>query len=113
MYHIQRHPGWLLALKQAIKIEDYHDFPFNNYSFISRISHSSNPVVDSLTTSHTETILSEEDYVQIVEYVRLAAMNIFVEYAVDEVERDLTTSSENAPDEYLSAQSLFKTRKLH
>ena len=59
MYHIQRHPGWLLALKQAIKIEDYHDFSFNNHSFISRISHSLNPVVDSLTTSHTETILSD------------------------------------------------------
>jgi hypothetical protein len=59
LYHIQRHPGWLLALKQAIQIEDYYDFPFNNHSFISRISHSFNPVGDSLTTSHTETILSD------------------------------------------------------
>jgi hypothetical protein len=52
LYHIQRHPGWLLALKQA-KMEDYNDFPFNNHSFITRT------VGDSLSTSHTKTILSD------------------------------------------------------
>lgn len=55
----------------------------------------------------------EQDYTQIVEYVRLAAMNIFIEYAVDEAEMHEAGSPEQSEDEYLSAQSLFKARKLH
>jgi yecA family protein len=49
---------------------------------------------------------AEEDYAQIVEYVRLAAMNIFSDYA----------SAENPPageSGYLSAESLFRSRQLH
>ncbi|HEY9034811.1 MAG TPA: UPF0149 family protein [Pseudomonadales bacterium] len=52
---------------------------------------------------------ADEDYFQIVEYVRLAAMNIFLEYAVDALEQP----AEDSADDYLSAQSLFKTRQLH
>jgi yecA family protein len=55
---------------------------------------------------------ADEDYFQIVEYVRLAAMNIFVEYAVDEAEQVQSDMQEKG-DEYLSAQSLFKKRQLH
>lgn len=51
----------------------------------------------------------DDDYIQIVEYVRLAAMNIFLEYAVDALEQP----DQDSMDEYLSAQSLFKTRQLH
>lgn len=54
---------------------------------------------------------AEADFFQIVEYVRLAAMNIFMEYAVEEAERNLQAMEE--PQGYLTAQSLFKTRKLH
>jgi uncharacterized protein len=52
---------------------------------------------------------ADEDYFQIVEYVRLAAMNIFLEYAVEA--QDLAVK--DSADEYLSAQTLFKTRQLH
>ncbi len=55
---------------------------------------------------------ADDDYMQIVEYVRLAAMNTFLEYAVADVERHLPETG-NTTDEYLSAQSLFKTRQLH
>ena len=51
----------------------------------------------------------DEDYIQIVEYVRLAAMNIFIEYAVEAADKPVQESA----DDYLSAQSLFKTRQLH
>lgn len=55
---------------------------------------------------------AEADYAQIVEYVRLAAMNIFVEYAAGEASKGGQKMEEPTP-EYLSAQSLFKTRQLH
>ncbi|CAA0115403.1 Uncharacterised protein [BD1-7 clade bacterium] len=53
---------------------------------------------------------AEDDYMQIVEYVRLAAMNIFVEYAVDAI--DAEDDAVQGKD-YLDAQSLFKSRQLH
>lgn len=53
---------------------------------------------------------ADEDYMQIIEYVRLAAMNIFLEYARKEADKD---AAEPAGGEYLSAQSLFNTRKVH
>lgn len=56
---------------------------------------------------------AEEDYFQIVEYVRLAAMNIFLEYAMESTDPGSDSHGENQSDEYLSAQNLFKTRQLH
>jgi yecA family protein len=48
---------------------------------------------------------AEEDYIQIIEYVRLAVMNIFLEYAVND--------KPEAEAETLSAQNLFNARKVH
>ncbi len=55
---------------------------------------------------------SEEDYAQLVEYIRLATMNIFMEYAPMP---SVSSSSENISKDqtYLSAQDLFQKRKIH
>lgn len=55
---------------------------------------------------------ADEDYIQVVEYVRLAAMNTFLEYAVADIDMHAPETA-NGSDEYLSAQSLFKTRQVH
>lgn len=54
----------------------------------------------------------EEDYTQLVEYIRLAAMNIFIEYAV-EANHDQNATGNSQNEAYLSAESLFKKRQLH
>lgn len=51
---------------------------------------------------------ADDDYMQLVEYVRLASMNIFAEYAQSVPE----PSSEKAA-EGMSVQSLFRNRQIH
>jgi len=61
----------------------------------------------------------EDDYAQLVEYIRLASMNIFMEYIprpAHEAAANAASakSDEKAPDDaYLSAQDLFQQRKIH
>lgn len=53
---------------------------------------------------------AEQDFFQIVEYVRLAAMNVFIEYAPKPKDG---AQKKSADDEYLSSEQLFKGRKVH
>lgn len=49
---------------------------------------------------------AEEDFIQLVEYVRMAAINIYYEYAEPE-------AAEEKPPATMSAQSLFQQRQIH
>ena len=51
---------------------------------------------------------ADDDYMQLVEYVRLAAMNIFAEYAVAIPEVPAEKAAEG-----MSVQSLFRNRQIH
>ncbi|MCK5880672.1 MAG: UPF0149 family protein [Sinobacterium sp.] len=55
---------------------------------------------------------AEEDYAQLVEYIRLATMNIFMEYIPAPTAPKLATQP-STEQGYLSAQDLFKQRKIH
>ena len=65
---------------------------------------------DSLETDE-DIDAAEEDYAQLVEYIRLAVMNIFMEY----IPAPSPASPNNAenPEGYLQAQDLFQQRKIH
>jgi yecA family protein len=92
--------GFALVEKQVAELSEVVNDALNDLAAISQVGTNED---DEWNES------AEEDYFQIVEYVRLAAMNIFVEYAVDAVDN----SDNNAPDAYLNTQNLFTSRKLH
>jgi hypothetical protein len=55
---------------------------------------------------------SDDDYMQIIEYIRLAAMNTCLEYAMPESEKSI--ANKQPPEQaYLTTQSLFKARQIH
>ena len=58
---------------------------------------------------------AESDLFQIIEYVRLAAMNIFMEYAPEKKQNQQPTASASQvkDGEYLSSDQLFKGRNVH
>ena len=55
---------------------------------------------------------AEEDYAQLVEYIRLASLNIFMEYIPAPTAPTLTAEASKEQG-YLSAQDLFQQRKIH
>jgi hypothetical protein len=92
--------GFALVEKQVTTLSEVVNDALNDLAAISQVGMNDD---DDWNQS------AEEDYFQIVEYVRLAAMNVFVEYAVD-----AQNSNDNqAPDAYLNSESLFNARKLH
>ena len=93
--------GFALVEKQVADLSEMINDALNDLAAISQVGMNDD---DDWNDS------AEEDYFQIVEYVRLAAMNVFVEYAVDKSENE---SSVVASDAYLDSQSLFNARKLH
>jgi len=95
--------GFALVEKNIQDLSEIVNDALNDLAAIAQVGVNDNEDLDDS---------SDNDYFQIVEYVRLAAMHIFLEYAVEEVEKE-DNSIESQPDEYLSAQSLFKSRKLH
>lgn len=92
--------GFALVEKQVAELSEVVNDALNDLAAISQVGVSDDDEWNEST---------EEDYFQIVEYVRLAAMNVFVEYAVDAPDAD----DSNAPDAYLKTESLFTSRKLH
>ncbi len=95
--------GFALVEKQVEALSDIVNDALNDLAAISQVG---------INESDDWDESADDDLFQIVEYVRLAAMNIFIEYAVDEAET-AEASTDNSLDQYLSAQSLFKTRQLH
>lgn len=55
---------------------------------------------------------AEEDYAQLVEYIRLATMNIFMEY-IPAPTAPSAAAEATKEQGYLSAQDLFQQRKIH
>lgn len=55
---------------------------------------------------------AEEDYAQLVEYIRLATMNIFLEY-IPAAKASSPVTDVPKEEAYLSAQDLFQQRKIH
>lgn len=55
---------------------------------------------------------ADDDYAHIIEYIRLAVTNIFLEYAVPQAPRAVAAEGEEGKA-YLTAQSLFTKRQLH
>lgn len=95
--------GFALVEKKITDLPEIVNDALNDLAAISQIGTNDD---EELDTS------AEEDFFQITEYVRLAAMNIFIEYAVDEAE-SAQANAENKSDEYLDSQSLFKGRQVH
>lgn len=52
---------------------------------------------------------ADEDYMQLIEYIRLAVMSVFLEYAAN----DKSIKKAEEASVGLTAQSLFSARKLH
>ena len=94
--------GFALVEKKVADLPEVVNDALNDLAAISQLQTDED---DSWDNS------AEDDYMQIVEYVRLAAMNIFMEYAVDAV--DSSDDAAKNADDYLDAQSLFKSRQLH
>lgn len=91
--------GFALVEKQVAELSEVVNDALNDLAAISQVG---------IGEEDDEALESaEEDYTQIVEYVRLAAMNVFIEYAVDQNE------PESSNGDYLSNETLFNARKLH
>lgn len=88
--------GFALVGKEIEELPDIVNEALHHLAAISQ--------VDSQEESFDDS--AEEDFAQLVEYVRLAAMNIYYEYAEPE-----TTDTKQS--ETMSAQSLFQQRQLH
>ncbi len=59
---------------------------------------------------------AEQDFFQLLEYVRLAAMNIYLEYQTQAAHQAAPNASANAPSkegDYLTSQQMFKGRQVH
>ena len=95
--------GFALVEKQIAELSEVVNDAMNDLAAIAQVGMNESDDWDES---------ADADFFQIVEYVRLAAMNIFLEYVVDESEKPEKVMQDQS-DEYLSAQSLFKTRKLH
>lgn len=88
--------GFALVEKAMNDLPDLVNETLHNLAAISQ--------VDSQEENFDES--AEDDFIQLVEYVRLAAMNIYYEYAEPE-------TAEAKQTEAVSAQSLFQQRQLH
>ena len=55
---------------------------------------------------------ADEDFANIIEYIRLAVMNIFLEYA-DKAATKVSDAETEDGKPMLTAQSLFAKRQLH
>lgn len=95
--------GFALVEKQIAELSEVVNDALNDLAAIAQVGMNESDEWDES---------SDADFFQIVEYVRLAAMNIFLEYVIEEAEKPEQIMQDQS-DEYLSAQSLFKTRKLH
>lgn len=91
--------GFALVEKQVTELSEVVNDALNDLAAISQVA----PGIDD----EQELDSAEQDYFQIVEYVRLAAMNIFIEYAVD------SQAATREGNDYLSNETLFNARKLH
>lgn len=95
--------GFALVEKQIAELSEVVNEALNDLAAIAQVG---------LNESGEWDESSDVDFFQVVEYVRLATMNIFLEYVIEETEKPEQIMQDQS-DEYLSAQSLFKTRKLH
>lgn len=86
--------GFALVEKKVAEVSDALNDALNDLAAISQVGENDDDQFDDS---------AEEDYAQLVEYVRLAAMNIFLDYAQDQ--------GEQKPQ--LDTQQLFENRKLH
>lgn len=88
--------GFALVEKAIEELPDLVNEALHHLAAISQVDSQEENLDDS----------AEEDFIQLVEYVRLAAMNIYYEYAAPE-------AAEAKQTETVSAQSLFQQRQLH
>ena len=59
---------------------------------------------------------AEQDFFQLMEYVRLAAMNVFMEYHAQAANKAAPNASATAPQkeaDYLTSEQMFKGRQVH
>ena len=96
--------GFALVEKAVAKLPELVNDALNDLAAISQIGENEDEDLDNS---------AESDFFHIVEYVRLAAMNIFMEYAVvvDAPQEKLKTKP--ADGEYLATEKLFKGRQIH
>lgn len=91
--------GFALVEKSIASLSDTVNDALHDMAAITQVGLDDDEAADSA---------ADDDYMQLVEYVRLAAMNIFVEYAA-EIPAPVSTQ----PQEGMSVQSLFRNRQIH
>jgi hypothetical protein len=94
--------GFATVEKAISSVPDIVNDALNDMAAISQVG------VDEAELEEDEEA-AEEDYAQLVEYIRLATMNIFLEY-----KSGTLPDSDSAQDKHtLSSQELFQQRKIH
>ncbi|NRB37750.1 MAG: UPF0149 family protein [Pseudomonadales bacterium] len=104
--------GFALIEKKNATLPELVNDALNDLAAISQVGANEDEELDES---------AESDFFQIIEYIRLAAMNIFIEYAAEadaqQVKPAANTESfvegKSTDNKYLGSEQLFTGRKVH